>query len=354
VTQGDVPTAVGRDPGAVRTFLASVSAIGVKELRWRMRGRRAFVVVTVHVLLLGLVVFGLFQLLYENAVMEARWRFGEDGAQGGLPGGLISGAVSATIGQALFSGLLVVMTVLTLIFAPALASGAISMEREKQTLELLVTTPISTLGMLVAKLIASLAYVFLLIVASIPLMSIVFAFGGVGPEDLVRAYVLLLAVAFGIGAVGLFMSALVGRSQIATVLSYVVVLALTLGSLGLHTYLVVTTVPEDDRMFAAELHEAPEALLWLNPFVADIDVVCTAIADRFPGSCSYISLIGHRDDGADPPRDAFWPRSALAFLIFGGVLTLLSTQLIAPSRRLQRSHRTRAPDDPDKEPLAVG
>ena len=183
-----------RDPGRLRTFWTTIRAVLTRELRWRMRGRRAFVVTTITVLLLGLLVFGIYQLIYENAVSQARFRLEDPfGNSGRFPGGDaiaaqgISGAVSARIGQAIFGGLLGVLTVLILMIAPALASGVISSEREKQTMELLVTTPISTLGLLIAKLLGSLAYVFLLIFASVPLMSIVFAFGGVGPEDVIRA-----------------------------------------------------------------------------------------------------------------------------------------------------------------------
>src|SRR5919106_4012138 len=140
------------DPGAIRTFYATVSAVLTKELRWRMRGRRAFVIVTVYVLLLGLLVFGVYQLLYDRAVDEAGWQFGLAEEDAAVTLDFVSGAVSARIGQAVFGGMLVVLTVLTLMLAPALASGGISMEGGKQTLELLVTTPVSTLGMLVGKL----------------------------------------------------------------------------------------------------------------------------------------------------------------------------------------------------------
>jgi ABC-type transport system involved in multi-copper enzyme maturation permease subunit len=359
MTDSAVPLPSEEGPGAVRTFYATVSAVLTKELRWRMRGRRAFVIVTVYVLLLGLLVFGVYQLLYDRAVDEARWQLGMDAEETAVTLDFVSGAVSARIGQAVFGGMLVVLTVLTLMLAPALASGGISMEREKQTLELLVTTPVSTLGMLVGKLIASLAYVILLIVASIPLMSLVFAFGGVAPEDVLRVYLLLLVVAFGIGSIGLFMSALIGRTQIATVLSYLIVLALTLGSLVLHTYLLATSVAEDARGLPAnERPRAPEALLWLNPFVADVDIVCTALPDVGGGGCSYIAMVTDRPDRPiEPPRDAFWPRSALAFLVLGGSLTLVATQLISPSRRLRTRRHTpvvEALDEPgDSAPDAV-
>ena len=91
--------------------------------------------------------------------------------------------------------------------APAFTSGAISLEREKQTLDMLAATPISSLAIVIGKLLSALAYVFLLIAASIPLTAIVFVFGGVGPDDVLRAYAVLIVSALGLGSLGLFISA---------------------------------------------------------------------------------------------------------------------------------------------------
>lgn len=316
------------EPGVLRTLWASVSAVLAKESRGRMRGRRAFVIVTIYLALLALLVFAVYRFMYDRAVVQSSF----DG--GFVSPEFVSGAVSATIGQAIFTVILVVQTVLTLLLAPALTSGAISIEREKQTLELLITTPVSTLGMVAGKLISSLAYVLILIVASVPLMSIVFAFGGVAPEDVVRAYVLLFAVAIGVGSIGLFVSALFKRTQIATVLSYLIVFMLTIGSLVLHTYFLATSqrITPDGGI---EPH-APEIIVLLNPIVAVVDLGCTAIPDSYSVTCSYISTVsGQQFDHANPPRDAFWPRSAFAFLVLGVGLMLATTQLIAASRRIR-------------------
>ncbi len=338
VTGDTVVTAGGalRDPTALQSLWASITAVIAKETRWRMRGRRAFAIVTIYLALLALLVFVVYQVMYDRALMGSTFDLEF------RPSDLVSGSVSARIGQAIFSAILVVQMTLTMLLAPALTAGSISMEREKQTLELLITTPISTLGMVVGKLISSLAYVFLLIVASVPLMSIVFAFGGIAPDDVVRAYVLLFAVGFGIGSIGQFMSALLKRTGAATALSYLIVFVLTVGALILHTYWLASSRPMD-RPAAAE-RSAPEAFLWLNPVIAVVDLGCTAIPDSYGFTCSYISTVtGQRLDPATPPRDAFWPRSAAAFLLLGTGLTLATTQLIAPSRRL-RGQRPRAPD----------
>ena len=203
-------------------------------------------------------------------------------------------ALSASIGHALFSGSCCFETLLVLVLAPAFTTGAICSEREKQTLDLLVTTPLSTLGIVVGKLVSALAYVLLLIVASVPLMALVFVFGGVGPEDVLRAYVLLFALAFGMGAIGLFLSALVRRTQAATVLdvdrragarrwarSPVHALWSVLGTTTSRSQTGITTVRTPNR--------APEALLWLNPLVGAMDLICTTAPggyERTPATTS--------------------------------------------------------------------
>ena len=104
-------------------------------------------------------------------------------------------SASAEIGRTMFSALIMLLTLIVLVLAPASTAGAISLEREKQTLDLLTTTPISSLAIILGKLLSALSWVFLLLLASIPVTALVFTFGGVGPEDLVRSYVVLFATA---------------------------------------------------------------------------------------------------------------------------------------------------------------
>jgi ABC-type transport system involved in multi-copper enzyme maturation permease subunit len=238
-----------------------------------MRGRRAFVVVTIYLALLSLLALPSTSISSKPPLPRAR----DDCRSGIWPAGhslsadgtvTSSGtALSAAIGHAMFGALLAVETLLIMVLAPAFTTGAISLEREKQTLDLLVTTPLSTLGMVVGKLISALSYVFLLIIASIPLASLVFVFGAVGPEDLVRGYIVLFAVAFGMGALGLFMSALTKRTQTATVLTYVLVLVLTVGTVALHQFWLVAARRPSTSSLVVTTRPAgtPEALLYLNP-----------------------------------------------------------------------------------------
>jgi ABC-type transport system involved in multi-copper enzyme maturation permease subunit len=370
----------------VTEFAHGVTAVTSRELRGRMRGRRAFVVLTVYLVLLAAIAFGIYAYLQRQADLDAALRARLEGDSFGSLGGVSPGfALSASVGHMLFSGILLLETLLVLVLAPAFTAGAISSEREHQTLDLLVTTPLSTLGIVVGKLVSALAWVLVLIVASVPLMSLVFVFGSVGPEDVLRAYVLLFALAFGMGSVGLFLSALVRRTQAATVLASIVVLVVALGTIPVHALWSVlgttTTRNQNGLTTIRQPNRGPEALLWLNPLVGAMDLICTTAPggyERF--TCDYVAAVTHtpffggtsEDDSVtidfvrgvgiangdavqavaidrpmvveEPtqttasfgfPRDTFWPKNAAAFLVLGVVLTLLSTQLVAPTRRLR-------------------
>lgn len=342
------------EPTFLQNLRASIAGVFAKEARWRMRGRRAFVVVTIYLALLGLLVLGVYRVISERAAFDA----GPFGGFGGRPtpasADVVSASVSTAIGQAVFITILIFQTLMTVLLAPALTSGAVAMEREKQTLDMLITTPVSTVGMVLGKLVSSLAFLLLLIFGSLPLMAIIFTLGGIAPDDVIRAYLLLFAIAFGLGSIGLFMSALVKRTQMATAISIVIVLILTLGSLVVHTY-ILAAPSQSFRGPEPVRRTAPEALLWLNPFVADADLLCTALPDSVGGPCSYIATVtGAELDPVRPVRDSFWPRSMAAFIVLGVTLTLLTTQLIAPSRRLRRK-RTPPPatEVGEGEPSAV-
>ncbi len=358
-------------------LLGGMAAVCVKELRGRMRGRRAFIAITFYVGLLAAFATMLYSIANQS--------FNSGGG---------SAFVSAQLGQTIFIGLLLLETLLVLVLTPAFTAGVISGEREKQTFDMLVTTPISPLAIVLGKLVSALAWTFLLIVASIPLTSLVFVFGGAGPDDLIRGYLVLFSTAVGVGAIGTFFSSLARRTQVATVLTYVSLLALTLGTGFLFIFWGVTArwnassaPPADESLIATLQRRPPEALLWFDPFVADMDVMC-GTETSVGGTCSMIGTItdhpvnqfsngpvavpmpagkgvgsvtfvngqqmvvsgpvqmssdawatapGGQVQALTNPRDTYWPRAMLAWLILTAILVLLSARLISPTRAPRRT-----------------
>ncbi len=360
---------------------SGITAIMVKELRGRMRGRRAFIILTLYVLLLA--GFAWMSQQINEALVSSQSSYGGQATY-----------ASATVGRGIFADLLMLQTLMIAVLAPAATAGAIRSEREHQTLELLAVTPISSFAIVLGKLLSALAWVFVLVLASIPVTALVFVFGGVAPDDVLRGYAVLFATVIGLGSIGIFFSALTRRTGASTGLTFVVVIALVLGSQYLFDFLGKTADTGSNGL----RKQPPELILYLNPFVAQADVACGTEDGGFGGSCDDLStLLGQGNSifppsvdpskpiavpgivggvgpdfpnantdggGPAPPvlfnrgggvvviggngevasaavldtfRDRFWPKTVISFLLLAALLTALSIQFVSPTRRWRPS-----------------
>ena len=364
---------------AAREFFSSVVTIMVKELRSRMRGRRAFIVLTVYLAILALITYGVYVVVAPNA---------RNMAGGGFGFGFGQANASALIGQSIFSLLSIFQLILVCFIAPAFTAGQISLEREKQTLDLLVSTPMRPGAIVIGKLAAALAFVVLMIVAAVPITAIVLMYGGASIDDIVRQQLVLLATALVLGAIGLFYSALLKRTQAATVLTYITVLALTLGTVMLFIFwTVVANQTEDGGFGIGPPKRAPEQLLYVNPGVAMLDVVANTEPGGFGGIndmlnqlrgdapnvaqgfdrgnvecfgdvCRPVDQFGNpAEDAIDIGRSGYWwPRISITFIVIAALMTLASMRLVVPAgmRWAFRRRRGRPPPAPMAVALPTG
>jgi len=181
-----------------------------KELRGRMRGVRAFAIITIFLTLMGSFTVILYLLQLPT-----------------VTGGVT--IITGELGRLLFAGIVGIQLVLTIFIVPALTAGAVTGERERKTYDLLQTTLLSAPSFLVGKMESALGYIFLLLLSAIPLQAIAFLFGGVSEVELILAFVILVSTGFVLGALGLFFSAYTDRTLTATVRVYTTSLALALG-----------------------------------------------------------------------------------------------------------------------------
>jgi ABC-type transport system involved in multi-copper enzyme maturation permease subunit len=266
---------------AAREFFAAVGTIMVKELRSRFRGRRAFVVITIYLGVLALIAYGGYAVVSPSAREQAQ--FGGFGAVSNIN-------ASATIGTAIFILLSLFQLLLVSFIAPAFTAGAISLEREKQTLDLLVTTPMRPGAIVVGKLFSALAFVGLMILAAIPLSALVLMYGGATVDDIVRQQLVLLVTAVGFGSIGLFFSALIKRTQAATVLTYCTMLALTIGTALIFIFWTVMNTNASDNRFGVP-RPAPEQILWVNPGLAMFDVIAATEVSGYGPFTSVVAYV---------------------------------------------------------------
>lgn len=186
------------------------NAVSVKELRGRMRGVRSFAIITIFLLLMGsfVVLLYLLQLPRLNATDVI---------------------ITGNLGQLLFFGVVGVELMLIVFIVPALTSGAITGERERKTYDLLQTTLLSAPTFIVGKMESALGYIILLLLSAIPLQSVAFLFGGVSQVEVIVTFILLMATALLLGALGMFFSAIVDKTMSSTVRVYTVAIVIVFG-----------------------------------------------------------------------------------------------------------------------------
>src|SRR2546422_1620743 len=133
-----------------------------KELRQRMRERRGWILPSLYLVALGAVIaFAYFQ-------MTRRTFRGVQGFEIGV--GLF---LTAAYSQLAF----------LLLLTPIFSAAALTIEKEQRTMAGLLTSLLGPTEIWWGKFAASLMYVLLLLVAGLPILSVVFAFGGVGPRE---------------------------------------------------------------------------------------------------------------------------------------------------------------------------
>ena len=119
---------------------------------------------------------------------------------------------------------------LILLLVPAITAGQINGERERQTLDLMLVTKMSTFTIVVGKLLSSLMLVLLMITASVPVFGLFVYFGAVSPANLIALTVFMLVTAMMAGSVSILCSIVFKRTMVAYVVSYFIILALLSGT----------------------------------------------------------------------------------------------------------------------------
>lgn len=120
---------------------------------------------------------------------------------------------------------------LLVLVAPAMTAGSISGERERQTLDLLLVTNTGAVKLVLGKLLESFSFLALMVMCSLPMLSLVLITGGATFAQVLVSVAFLLLTALAALSVGLVCSSLFQRTVTSTVVSYLSVFALGLVTL---------------------------------------------------------------------------------------------------------------------------
>ena len=141
--------------------------------------------------------------------------------------------------------------VLLLFIVPAVTAASISGERERQTLDLMLTTRMTAAQIVTGKLLGALSSLFVLILSSLPAVAMVFVYGGITWKDAFSLLLCYVAVAFMAGSLGLFYSAVFRRSAVSTAVTYGTIIAVAAGTYFLNRLALSLSSTNLNRTVAA-------------------------------------------------------------------------------------------------------
>ena len=260
-------------------------------------------------------------------------------------------------GPTCFLALLGAQFILLILIAPAMTSGSIAGERERQTLELLLVTNTRSFRIATGKMMESFALLALMIVGGLPAMCMTVAAGGVTFGQILVSMLFLLAVAFGTVCVGVFASACCRTSVRSGVMSYriIAVIAVVTALPVIFGYpQKITDVVYDRQAYAAltsgEALHMIHPLLFFNPgyglaalLQAQTSILSSGSLENIPG---FGTAMAQRQEYGEWGRllctylvmekaggQTIALNSSCALIAAGSGLMGIATLLIRPRRR---------------------
>jgi ABC-2 type transport system permease protein len=228
----------------------------IKELKLRFRSFKSFTGILFYLLVLSVFVFG-FIFISTNFTG--------------------SGFINPEQSVILFGMLTFVQLALILFITPGLTAGAISSEREKQTLNILLTTSQSSFQIILGKMSSSIVFLLLLLIAGLPLYSLVFLFGGISPGQLLIIFAYLIVTMVTIASIGIMFSTLIRKTIISMITTYGAMLFLT----GITAFFFMIGMSMVQNSPPSQMSPAPLTHFWaiINPIALMMTLITPEISD---------------------------------------------------------------------------
>ena len=160
----------------------------------------------------------------------------------------------AAAGTRLFALLATVQVLGVCLLAPLFMAGAIADERAGRTWDVLLTTPLSNLQVVLGSLLGRLFFVFALLSAWLPLVAVLPLFGGVRPGAVGVAFAVAGSTAVAVGAVAVALSVFRVGGRAAVYGFVVAVAALLAGGYALDVLLLRPLDPTPYTTWLTPLH----------------------------------------------------------------------------------------------------
>ncbi len=277
----------------------NINPVLQKELKLRMRGWRAAATIGVYLGFLTLTAYFVTVIAgqdYYRSPIDPEFSIGS------------------------YIGLAVMQFVLISFIAPALTTGAISSEREKQTLDLLLCTRMTPFSIIIGKLFASISQIILLIIASLPIFSIVFLFGGISIKEMLQLFGFFIIISVTFGSIGIFYSSYFKKTTAANVLSYGTIAFLYFGTIFITVIILVASHNTS--------YNDTFPLLYINPILGFSSILWEQFGS---GTFNFFPGFGFMQTGINKYISP-WAINMIFNIVLSVVFLILSARKIDPLR----------------------
>ncbi|WP_237266304.1 ABC transporter permease [Thermoclostridium stercorarium] len=286
-----------------------------KDMKTKLRGWRAPVLISCYIILLSIIMllyFTAYDMFYPYGIVNYSPRM----------------AVNA------YNILLVFQFALLFVTVPAITATSISGERERQTLDLMLVTKTPPRKIVIGKIVISIAYTMLLFIASLPVLGVVFFFGGIGIEDIAKLTLFYVLTAFFVASSGVFFSTLFKRNITAIISTYLFLGTVTFGPFFL--YLLHMSIKYSAGYSYAPTYTEILSILFPSPVFGYTSFYFGGVDyrgfDLWGQAAAYIDGYLAQETGIlrffKP-----WIANGLFSIIVSVLLIILSTLILNPVRR---------------------
>lgn len=266
----------------------------------------------------------------------------------------------------LYVVVLTIEVVLLCLFVPSAAGGSIVGERERQTLDILLSSRMSVGEIVMGKLLSCISTAVLLVFTSVPILAVTSMYGGMQLSVLYQSAAYVGFFILFIGSIGVFCSCRFKKTTYASISAYGVIIALTIGT-GLlvvllnmavggfyGNYFITSSTSELSYAYSSMVDTASSAsashpvagiiYLWLlNPAVTYVLIVFHQI-----GEMSLVENFLHELGAADVVVSHWLFISFIFQAIFIIVMIVLATKYLNPQNerfktgtKILKKHKTK-------------
>ena len=224
--------------------------------------------------------------------------------------------------------IVIFLPVILIIFvAPSFISGVISDERQRGTLEILLTTKMTTKSIVFGKFLSLFASIMLILVSQLPIIAILFLYGGITVLDIIKLVINFFVFVVLIISMGIFCSSIARKTSVATAVLYSAVLGLFIGTLVLYFLAANSFIADDKNIFGIIFIKFSKFILLFNPLVS-MDFLLSKIMGE-DSSDILVSLFWY---------DNWFYINMFLDLVLSGICLALSVLKIKPHGKTRRKY----------------